>query len=136
MDLSITRLQLEILEVLWTHGPATVAQVRAQLKSRRRLAYSTVATILSRMERKGLLYHEKSGRAFVYGTAVTQAEVQQTILSELVLRLFGGKASRAIRPMLEAQDADSTELDEIAAALERYRAERRARRSRHRKGQR
>jgi predicted transcriptional regulator len=133
MCLWITRLQLEILEVLWTTGPSTVAQVRSRLMSQRRLAYSTVATILSRMERKGLLYHEKSGRAYLYGAAVTQSQVQQAILSDLVDRLFDGKMSRAIGPMLEAHDVDSAELDEISAVVQRYREQRRARRNSQRK---
>jgi predicted transcriptional regulator len=79
----LTELQLEIMRVLWTRGEATVADICRALESDRELALTTVATLLSRLEKRGVVSHETRARQFVYRALVSEAEVRHSMVHEL-----------------------------------------------------
>ena len=74
----LTGLQLSILHVLWERGEATTQQVWERMVEQRPLALTTVATLLSRLERKRVLAHRRQGRQNVYHATVTRAEVRRS----------------------------------------------------------
>ena len=86
-------LQLAIMRVLWDRGEATVAEVHRALQEERGLAHTTIATMLSKMERKGVVRHRRKGRQFVYRSTVSEAEIHRSMVSELTQRLFAGNAA-------------------------------------------
>src|SRR5688500_6188427 len=107
MTESPTELQLAILRVLWERGEATGAEVQEALTPARPLAQSTVATLLSRMERKSLVTHRNEGRQFVYRAVVNEAEVRSSVVREfsgLAGELFRGDAAALVSQLLSAQD--------------------------------
>ena len=112
-------LQLSILKALWTAGPGSVAAVRKAL-GRRRLAYTTVATVLRRMESDGLVRHESKGRRFIYRAAVSPEEVTGGMVDDVLQRVFEGSLADMVCHLLARGEVDPQEL----ARLERLIAER------------
>ena len=76
-DVSLSELQLSLMRVLWARGEASTADVAEALRGERDLAHTTVATLLTRLEKRGLLSSRREGRALLYQPLVTQADVQR-----------------------------------------------------------
>jgi len=115
-------LQLRIMRVLWNAGPATVAEVQGRLEGEP-LAYTTVATMLRKMEDRGLVLHRQEQRRFVYQPAVSADDVTRSMAADLVDRLFAGSLADAVSHLLDTRDLSRRELD----CLERLIEERRER---------
>ena len=118
--------QLAVMRVLWDRGEATVAVVQEGLDLERPLAYSTVATVISRMEQKGLVTHRAEGRAFYYRPAVSEDGVGESMVGELVERVFGGSPSDLVNQLLESDQVDSGELDRIKQLVRRHERQRKS----------
>ena len=86
----LTDLQTDVLRLLWEQGELTVAQIWEQLYAERKLAQTTVATIVARLQRRGILSRRSLDRQFVYRALISEADVQHSMVSELTERLFGG----------------------------------------------
>jgi len=107
-------LQLRIMRVLWQSAPASVAEVQDRLGGEP-LAYTTVATMLRKMEDRGLLRHREQGRKFLYEPAVSVEEVTRSMADDLVERLFEGSLAATVSHLLETREVSPKEL----ARLER-----------------
>ena len=114
----LTGLQLSIMEVLWRRGEATTQESWDALSRRRPLALTTVATILSRLERKGVVTHRREGRQHVYSALVTRAEVRRSKVRDLMENLFDGDAAQLMSHLVRADDVDPDELARIRALLD------------------
>ena len=87
----------------------TVAQVQEVLRGRDKLAYSTVATVLGRLEKRGLVRHRAEGRTYHFSPAVSETGV----VREVVESVFGGSASALVSHLLENEELVEGELEEI-----------------------
>jgi predicted transcriptional regulator len=114
----LTELQLAILHVLWERGEATSREVREALLPSRSLALTTVATLLSRLERKGVLDHRRQGRAHVFRPTVTQSDVRRNMVRELAQNLFEGKPSQLVSHLLLSTQVDPEEIRRMRHALD------------------
>ena len=114
----LTELQLAILHVLWERGEATSREVREALMPSRSLALTTVATLLSRLERKGVLDHRRQGRAHVFRPTVTRSEVRRNMVRELAKNLFEGEPSQLMSHLLHSSSLDADELRRMRQALD------------------
>ncbi len=112
---SLGDLQHAIMTVLWERGEATTAAVHGALHSERGLALTTIATMLKKMEDKGVVAHRAEGRQFVYRPIVTEDEVRLSMVGELVERLFDGDAKALVAHLVSEHEIEATEL----AALRR-----------------
>ena len=110
---SLGELQLAILRVLWSCGEATASDVHAALHAERGLAPTTIATMLKKMEKRGLVGHREDGRRFIYRPAVTEEAVTRSMVADLTDRLFDGKASELMGHLLAEHDIDRSELAEL-----------------------
>jgi len=110
-------LQLAIMRVLWERGEATVATVHADLMEERGLALTTIATMLSKMEKKGVVEHRAQGRQYIYSPTVSESEVQVSMVSELTSRLFAGDPAALVNHLLTAQEIDPEELAKISRLI-------------------
>ena len=88
MEIVLYDRELEVMEVLWERGSATVAEVRDALEDE--MAYTTVLTVLRRLEEKGYVTHEEEGRAHRYLPAIERQEARESALERLMSRLFHG----------------------------------------------
>lgn len=120
-DYTLTELQLALLRVLWERGEATVAEVQEALAPERSLAPTTVATLLSRMEKKGLLDHRTEGRQYVYRAVASEAEVRRSMVDEfsgLAEDLFRGDVAALVSHLLTARDVAPDDLARVKALIE------------------
>ena len=114
-QVSLGERELDVMTVLWTTGPGTVAEVRERLPVA--LAYNTVLTILRNLEAKGLVDHEAEGRVFRYFPTVTQEAVKGSAVSRLVSKFFGGSPVSVVAHLLENDGIDADELRALHAHL-------------------
>jgi predicted transcriptional regulator len=106
-------LQLAILQVLWDLGEGTVTDVHQALLSERGLAPTTIATMLKKMEEKGVVAHRAEGRRFIYQPTVSRDQVKRGMVSELTERLFGGDPMALVAHLLSRPEMRPEELSEL-----------------------
>lgn len=117
---SLGDLQLAIMRVLWHRGEAAVAEVHEALREERGLAPTTVATMLVKMEKKGVVTHRSVGRKFIYEAAVTESEVRRSMVGELTDRLFQGNVAALMNHLLSEQELDAGELARLKALVDQH----------------
>ncbi|HSS52117.1 MAG TPA: BlaI/MecI/CopY family transcriptional regulator [Thermoanaerobaculia bacterium] len=106
-------LQLAIMRVLWGHGEATVSDVHETLEPERGLALTTIATMLTKMEKKGVVDHRAEGRRFIYRPLVSEGQVRRSMVSDLTSQLFRGDVTALVNHLLSEHDIDSGELAQL-----------------------
>ena len=122
-SLRLGDLQVAILRILWDEGEATVTRVTEALPGKRR-APTTIATMLTKMERRRLVAHRLEGRQFVYRPAISEQEVTHTMVADLTQRLFEGDVSALVSHLIRTEDIDREELVRLRRMIvERERAE-------------
>jgi len=117
--LTLGELQHAIMQVLWTRGEATVAEVHEALFDKRGLAPTTIATMLRKMEDKGVVAHRVEDRHFVYQATVSEDAVRSTMVSELLDRLFAGDPAALVSHLVADHDIDEAEVERLRALLDR-----------------
>lgn len=109
----LSRYEMEILEVFWQQGPLSIREVQECLPERRRPAYTTVQTIVYRLEAKGAVRRKKKvGNAYVFEAALTRKAVHTRLADEL-LALFGNSVQPLIVRLI---DSGKLSLDDLRAA--------------------
>lgn len=126
-------LQLRIMQVLWANGVSTVQEVQDALnqdadnqssekqstdkqgtaKQSAKFAYTTIATMLRKMEDRGLVQHDSVGRKFVYEAAVEEREITRSMANDMLERLFEGSLADMVNHMLTTRDVSKDELAEL-----------------------
>lgn len=101
---NLSALQLSILRVLWERGEATVAEIWEAQQEDRGLAHTTLATMLSRLERRGVVAHRTQARQFVYRALISEQEAQHSMVSELTSRLFEGDVPALVNHLLTTKE--------------------------------
>ena len=103
--------ELEVLKVLWDAEPATVRAVLSQLHRRgRRLAYTTVQTLLTRLEHKGCVKSDKTGMAYIYRSAVSRERISITRIRSILQQLYDGAAAPLVLQLMKAERFSSEEI--------------------------
>jgi len=108
--------ELDIMALLWEHGPSTVAEVRSRLPDA--VSHNTVATMLTILETKGHVAHTEEGRAFRYHALVDRAAAGRTAFARLVDRMFGGSPEALIMHFVKDRRLSRDELERIRAVLD------------------
>ncbi len=115
-------LQLAIMRVLWRHGEATVAGVHEELQADRARALTTIATMLTKMEKKGIVRHRLDGRQFVYEPTISEAQVKHSMVAQLTDRLFEGDVKALVTHLIDEQDIEADELAVLKKMIARREA--------------
>jgi len=110
-------LELEILKVVWQRGQATVREVYKDLAAQRKIAYTTVLTMMGVLERKGHLKKSAGERAYIYTPTQPQSQVVQGMVQEFVGRVFDGSLKPLLVHLVEDERIDPEELKEIEALV-------------------
>jgi len=108
-----TTAELEILDLLWERGEATVREIHEILGARKPTIYTTVLKTMQIMHEKGLVERDASNKAHVYRAKQTQDETQTSLVSDLLEKAFRGSALSLVQHVLEAKPASAEELAEI-----------------------
>ena len=116
----LSGLQLAVLRVLWRRGEARVNEVQADLASARgrTIAPTTVATLLSRLEKRGVLSHRREGRQYVYRALVSEEEISRSMVADLTSKLFAGETSELVAHLIREQDLAPGDLAQIKRLIE------------------
>ena len=113
-------LQLAILELLWARGEATVADVHQELHDSRGLAMTTIATMLRKMDDRGLVAHRREGRTFVYRPSVARDAVHRSMVGDLIERLFAGDPKELVHHLLTEGELDAEALDDLRQRVAKH----------------
>jgi len=113
-----TELELEILKIIWRDGPSSVRDIAARLAPKRKLAITTIQTVVVIMIEKGYLKRAKEGGNFVYRARITEAKTARSFVRDLAMRVFGGSTMSMISNALEVKEIDRDEITKIRAMLD------------------
>ena len=110
--------ELEILHIVWKRGEATVSDVLAVIRKRRKTAYTTVMTMMRNLAQKGVLKYRTEGRTFVYSAAVAPEIIRRTLLEDTVDRVFGGSPVELVQNLIDAGKLSEKDVGEIKKMIE------------------
>jgi BlaI family transcriptional regulator, penicillinase repressor len=123
-EVKLTRFELEVMEALWSLGGGSVREIRERLPARKRPAYTTVQTIVYRLEEKGALRRAKKvGNAHVFEPLVTRRATARRLLDD-VLDFFGGSPRALVAQLVETGRLTLEDVREVEGALARLEAAR------------
>jgi len=108
----LTALQLAVMQVLWSRDEASVTDVQSAMMGRR-LALTTVATMLVRLEQRGLVSHRAEGRQYIYRSLVSPVEVRETVTRELLRNLFDGDVTAFVTQLLDSRKLTREEIADL-----------------------
>jgi BlaI family transcriptional regulator, penicillinase repressor len=114
-----TNAELEILEVLWSRGSATVRDVHEHLKRGDEVGYTTVLKLLQNMLEKGLVLRQDEQRSHIYTAACKRQDVVQRLTRGFIDRVFSGSRSQLVLHALREERLSDEEIAEIQRALDR-----------------
>jgi predicted transcriptional regulator len=117
----LSGLQLDVVRVLWRRREASAAEVHAALEDERGLALTTVSTILTRLEKRGIVRHRVEGRTFIYRAAVSEPQVRHSMVGSLLDSVFQGDPAELVNQLLSARDLSPGDLDRIRAMVDEAR---------------
>ena len=111
---TLTEHELEIMKIVWQHDTSTVRDVYEALLEKRKVAYTTVMTMMKVLETKKYLKKSQAERAYVYRPAQPQRQVIGAMVRDFVNRVFNGSASPLLVHLVEEHDLSREDLEEIA----------------------
>jgi len=114
----LTVSQLEILRVLWQRSEATVVDIQQALRAARPLAATTIATLLSRLEKRGLVAYRTEGRQYVYRAVLQERDAQQHALVEVTQGLFAGDVATMVSQLLSSHELRPGDLARVRELIE------------------
>lgn len=114
---TLTEQELEIMKVIWERDQATVRDVYESLRERRKIAYTTVMTMMNILEQKKYLRKSAEDRAYIYRPAKPKKQVIKGMVREFVDRVFNGSAEPLLVHLIEDRKLSSKELDEITRMI-------------------
>lgn len=117
-DIYLSEVQLAVMRVLWDACEVTTATVHERMGKPRGLAYTTVATVLGRLEKRGLVRSHKEGRERVFEPLVSEAQVRHHMVSDLVAKLFRGDPRALVSHLVTDSDFDDNDLDTVRRMLQ------------------
>ena len=116
-QLKPTEGELEILQVLWAKGNATVREVHEEINRTKESGYTTTLKLMQIMFEKGLVTRDDSGKTHIYTANVSREKTQQQLVGKMVDALFGGSATQLVMQALGSGQASKAELDQIQDLL-------------------
>ena len=116
-DIVLSDLQLELVRVLWRSGELSVAEVTEALADRG-LAHTTVATLLTRLEKRGAVAVRRDGRMLVYTACVSEAQVKRNMVSSLIAQVFRGDPEALLAHLVSEREVAQGDLEQVRALLQ------------------
>jgi BlaI family penicillinase repressor len=113
----LSRLELQIMDALWTHGPSSVREIMEIAPEQDRVAYTTVQTMVYRLERKKAIRRAKKiGNAHIFEAVITRGAAQRRLIDEF-LNLFGGRAQPVMAHLIDSGRLAMADIKEAEKAL-------------------
>ena len=112
-EIRLGRLEMQIMNVVWEKGKATVHEVKEALGKGRKPAYSTILTMMRKIEAKGYLEHDVDDRTYVYRPTISQDAARRSILGDIMDRLFAGSPTLLLNSLVKQNQIDNKELAQL-----------------------
>lgn len=113
-----TESELEILQILWKKGNASVREVHEELLQTKEAGYTTTLKLMQIMHEKGLVKRDDSIKTHIYQAAVSKEKTQKHLLNKMIDTLFGGSPGELVMQALGNHKASAEELEEIQKILD------------------
>jgi BlaI family transcriptional regulator, penicillinase repressor len=113
---TLTKLELQIMQVIWRLGASNVGAVQEDLEQR--LAYTTVQTMLNILHKKGKLKRRLQGRSYEYSAIVTEAKASGNAVRDLVDRMFGGSSEELVMSLIKNKQIDAEQIARLSRMLD------------------
>jgi predicted transcriptional regulator len=113
---TLTKLELQIMQVIWRFGACNVSAVQAELEQP--LAYTTVQTMLNILQKKGKLKRKLRGRAFEYSATISEEKASGHAVRDLVDRMFAGSSEELVMSLIKTRQIDAKKIAELSKRLE------------------
>ncbi|HEX5124702.1 MAG TPA: BlaI/MecI/CopY family transcriptional regulator [Rhodanobacteraceae bacterium] len=118
-DVSLSELQISLMRVLWRSGETSTADVAAELADERGLKHTTVATLLTRLEKRGVVAQRREGRQLFYRALVGEAQVRRSMVADLIGALFDGDARALVAHLVQESEIAPGDLAKVKKRLAR-----------------
>ncbi len=115
---SLSELQIALMRVLWERGETSTAEMAAALAEERGLAHTTIATLLTRLEKRGVVKQRRDGRQLFYRAAIEEADVRRSMVADLIGSLFAGDANELVAHLVEEAEIGPGDLARIRQRLQ------------------
>lgn len=116
-DVSLSELQIALMRVLWQRGEVSTADVATELADERGLKHTTVATLLTRLEKRGVVAQRREGRQLFYRALVAEADVRRSMVADLLGALFAGDARQLVAHLVQEAEIAPGDLERIKRRL-------------------
>jgi predicted transcriptional regulator len=114
---TLTKLELQIMQVIWRLGESNVSGVQKGLEQR--LAYTTVQTMLNILQKKGKLKRKLRGRSYEYSATVTEAKASGHAVRDLIDRMFGGSSEELVMSLIKNKQIDAKQIARLSSMLDK-----------------
>ena len=110
-------LQFAIMTILWSQKQASASQVHAALLPERNLAITTIKTMLRKMEDRNLVSHTTQGRQFIYKPLIAESDVRESMLTDLIHRMFSGNSAALVNHLLDEGEINPDEIEQLKSKI-------------------
>ena len=114
---TLTDHELELMQIVWRRGQATVRDIYEELLNHRKVAYTTVMTTMKTLEQKGFLKISQQNRAFLYRPSQSKHEVVKKMVNDFLDRVFSGSARPLVAHLLEERHVSQSDISEITRLI-------------------
>jgi predicted transcriptional regulator len=118
-DVTLSELQIALMRVLWQRGETSTADVAAELADQRGMKHTTVATLLTRLEKRGVVAQRRDGRQLFYRALVEEADVRRSMVADLIGALFAGDAQELVAHLVQESEIAPGDLAKVRRRLAR-----------------
>jgi len=114
----LTDVELEMMNIIWKEGPCTVNKILEILPKDRKLAYTSVSTMVRILEQKNFVYSQKDGRAHLYGALVKKDQYETRAVSDMITKVFDGQPKALVRRLLSGDLISQDTIRELKKLIE------------------
>ena len=118
-DIALSELQIAVVRVLWRNGETSVTDIAKVLGDERGLKHTTVATLLTRLEKRGVVEQRREGRQLIYRALVSEPQVRRSMVADLVGNLLGGDSRELVAHLVRESELAPGDLENLRKRLQR-----------------
>jgi predicted transcriptional regulator len=118
-QVALSDLQMDVMRTLWDGDERTVGEVTQALHGRRALAHTTISTLLTRLQKRGLVSSRRDGRQLIYKAEVDERQVRRSMVSGLLGSLFGGDAQALVAHLVREDEISAEDLATVRRILDK-----------------
>jgi len=118
-DITLSELQIALMRVLWRRGETSTADVATELAAERGLKHTTIATLLTRLEKRGVVAQRREGRQLLYSALVGEAQVRRSMVADLIGALFDGDARELVAHLVKESEIAPGDIAKVRKRLAR-----------------